>query len=131
MGERILATIVPAKDFFGLLTPPDLYGPFWIPTTVVFALFASTTITQSLVALFADKPYTYDLTLLSWSLSAVYSFVMFIPAIIWGLATYYKIPLKLLELLDLYGYGMTIWIPVSVTFFRTHSSFYASYRMKL
>jgi hypothetical protein len=114
VGQRILATIIPTHDFLGLLSPPDLYGPFWIPTTVVFMLFASSTVTQSLVAIFQEKKYTYDLTLLSWAISTVYSFVLIIPAIIWAIVSYYKLPIKLLEIVNLYGYGLVIWAPVSI-----------------
>jgi len=43
---------------------PDLYGPFWIATTVVFILFLGGTISQYLAET-ADAHFAYDFTLLS------------------------------------------------------------------
>lgn len=49
---------------------PDLYGPFWIATTVVFILFLGGTISQYL-AREHDTRFAYDFTLLSGTLGAV------------------------------------------------------------
>ena len=53
------------------------------------------------------------MNLLSVSLTSVYAYVTIVPSLLWGIASYYKIPIKLLELLDIYGYGMSIWVPIS------------------
>ncbi len=114
VGERIAATVLPNKDFFSLIAVnPDLYGPFWVPTTLIFVLFAVTTISESLQSVWGNTSYVYDLTALSWAISTVYAFVVFIPLILWGICAFYKVPLKLLELMNIYGYGLAIWIPVS------------------
>jgi hypothetical protein len=62
----------------------------------------------------AKKEAPYDMNDLSWAITSVYTFVTIIPAILWGVARYYKLPLKLLEIIDVYGYGMAVWIPVAV-----------------
>jgi hypothetical protein len=93
---------------------PDLYGPFWVPTTLIFVLFAVTTLSGSLAAVWSDKAYAYDLSALSWALSTVYAFVILIPLLLWGLCLLYKVPLSLLELMNVYGYGLAVWIPVSL-----------------
>jgi hypothetical protein len=49
---------------------PDLYGPFWIATTVVFILFLGGTISQYLAAI-EEKPFVYDFRLLSGTLFRV------------------------------------------------------------
>ena len=43
---------------------PDLYGPFWIATTVVFILFLGGTISQYWAAT-EGEPFVYDFRLLS------------------------------------------------------------------
>jgi protein YIPF1/2 len=43
---------------------PDLYGPFWIATTVVFILFLGGTISQYWAAN-GDDAFVYDFRLLS------------------------------------------------------------------
>lgn len=43
---------------------PDLYGPFWIATTVVFILFLGGTISKYL-ATTGQEPFVYDFKLLS------------------------------------------------------------------
>jgi protein YIPF1/2 len=42
---------------------PDLYGPFWIATTVVLILFLGGTISQYFAS--GDENYVYDFRLLS------------------------------------------------------------------
>ena len=112
--ERMSA-IFTLKDFVALVSAnPDLYGPFWIPTTVIFALFASKNVTQYVLSILSGLPYQYKMSDLSWAFSSVYGFVTFIPAILYGVVSFYKLPLTLLELLDIYGYGMVVWIPVAV-----------------
>lgn len=43
---------------------PDLYGPFWIATTVVFILFLGGTISKYLSTT-GQEPFVYDFKLLS------------------------------------------------------------------
>lgn len=65
---RCWAALYPRANFLDVLEGnADLYGPFWIATTVVFILFLSGTISQYLASTEAE-PFAYDFTLLSgWS----------------------------------------------------------------
>lgn len=58
--------------------------------------------------------YSFQISDLSWAFSSVYGFVTVIPMISWGICRYYHLPLTLLQLVDLYGYGIAIWLPVAV-----------------
>ncbi|KND00148.1 uncharacterized protein SPPG_04489 [Spizellomyces punctatus DAOM BR117] len=111
VGQRIVATVIPKQKFADVLgTNPDLYGPFWIATTVIFALFATSTVAGWI----NHKEYTYDMTLLSLAVSTVYVYTSVVPLVLWGVLKYFKGPANLLELIDMYGYALAAWIPVSL-----------------
>ncbi|KAI8893389.1 hypothetical protein BC833DRAFT_531829 [Globomyces pollinis-pini] len=114
--DRMLAAIVPTKQFHTVLANnPDFYGPFWIPTTVIFVLFAASTVAESIANKFSKTQYTFDITLLSSASVTVYSFVTLLPAILFAIAKWYKInQIGLVDMINLFGYGMSIWIPVSI-----------------
>lgn len=65
--SRCWAALYPRANFLDVLEGnPDLYGPFWIATTVVLILFLGGTISQYL-ANAGDQPFLYDFRLLSGS----------------------------------------------------------------
>ena len=48
------------------LTPtPDLYGPFWTLTTLIFTLFVTFSLAYSIVSYLSSNPVEYDFALLS------------------------------------------------------------------
>lgn len=63
--SRCWAALFPRANFLDVLEGnPDLYGPFWIATTVVLILFLGGTVSQYLSM--TDKaPFAYDFKLLS------------------------------------------------------------------
>ncbi|KAL1921134.1 uncharacterized protein VTP21DRAFT_10850 [Calcarisporiella thermophila] len=114
--ERCLKSLYPRDNFLEVINNnPDLYGPFWIPTTVIFSLFVTSSIAGSIAAYLADtsSQYNYDFSMLSFALIAVYVYSFAIPLCVWGMTKYYGCQPSLLEMICLYGYGMTVWIPVS------------------
>ncbi|KAL2272594.1 hypothetical protein FJTKL_06266 [Diaporthe vaccinii] len=63
--QRCWAALFPRANFLDVLEGnPDLYGPFWIATTVVFILFLGGTISKYL-ATTGQEPFMYDFKLLS------------------------------------------------------------------
>jgi hypothetical protein len=63
--SRCWAALYPRANFLDVLEGnPDLYGPFWIATTVVLILFLGGTISQS-IGQHGDAPFAYDFRLLS------------------------------------------------------------------
>ncbi|KAI8611406.1 hypothetical protein BC830DRAFT_1054285, partial [Chytriomyces sp. MP71] len=117
VGLRILAALVPRDSFMDKISSnPDLYGPFWVPTTVIFALFITSFIAGSINAYFQDstKEYVYDMALLSFASTVVYSYVGVLSGLVWGVGRYFGVPLKVLEVIGLVGYGMSVWVPVSL-----------------
>lgn len=100
-----------------LQNQPDLYGPFWIATSVVFSVFVCSSLAGSLAAYIAGKPHVYDFTLLSFAVVVVYMYAFLCPALVWASTKYFGCQPSLLEIINYYGYGLTIWIPVSVSWF--------------
>lgn len=63
--QRCWAALYPRSNFLDVLDGnPDLYGPFWIATTVVLILFLGGTISEKL-AQSGTAPFAYDFKLLS------------------------------------------------------------------
>lgn len=93
---------------------PDLYGPFWIATTVVVILFMTGTISQYL-ATEGKQHFAYDFKLLSGAAGLVYGYTLFIPLGLWGALKWFgSESANLMECWALYGYGNLIWIPVAL-----------------
>ncbi|KAI9205958.1 uncharacterized protein BJ171DRAFT_500192 [Polychytrium aggregatum] len=113
--SRITASLLPKDDFVALVGgKPDLYGPFWISTTVIFTLFVTSTIAGSISAIINDQPFNYDMALLSFAVGAVYFYAAVMPLVIWAVARYFASPSSVFEIIDVYGYGLTIWVPASL-----------------
>lgn len=63
--SRCWAALFPRANFLDVLEGnPDLYGPFWIATTVILILFLGGTISQYLSST-GKGPFLYDFKLLS------------------------------------------------------------------
>jgi len=113
--SRCWAALYPRANFLDVLEGnPDLYGPIWIATTVVFILFLGGTISKYL-ARTADVPFVYDFRLLSGAAGLVYGYTLVIPiALFLALKYFGSESANLLECWALYGYSNLIWIPVAL-----------------
>ncbi|KAG0307511.1 hypothetical protein BGZ98_000100 [Dissophora globulifera] len=113
--ERCFASVVPKDNFLDVMGgSPDLYGPFWIATTVIFVLFVTSSIVDSINAYMNGTVYVYDIFQLTFAFGTIYAYAFVVPAMVWGATKYFGCQPDLLEMLALYGYALTIWIPVSV-----------------
>ncbi|MCJ1238186.1 hypothetical protein MMC14_006175 [Varicellaria rhodocarpa] len=113
--RRCRTALYPRSNFLDVLDGnPDLYGPFWIATTVVFILFLTGTISQYL-AYKGQGHFEYDFTLLSGASGLIYGYTGVIPVALWGVLRWFGSEgANLLECLTLYGYANLIWIPVAL-----------------
>jgi hypothetical protein len=130
--SRCWAALYPRANFLDVLEGnPDLYGPFWIATTVVFILFLGGTISKYLAESVPDTRFAYDFKLLSGmhpmpqtpnaadivtgSAGLIYGYTLVIPVALF-LALKYSgsEAANLLECWALYGYSNLIWIPVAL-----------------
>ncbi|KAK1829160.1 hypothetical protein QBC39DRAFT_287920 [Podospora conica] len=112
---RCWAALFPRDSFLDVLEGnPDLYGPFWIATTVVLILFLGGTI-SAYRASTGDATFAYDFRLLSGAAGLIYGYTFVIPVALYLALRYFgSESANLLECWALYGYGNLIWIPVAV-----------------
>ncbi|KAG0203780.1 hypothetical protein BGX28_004060 [Mortierella sp. GBA30] len=113
--ERCFASVVPKDNFLEVMGgSPDLYGPFWIATTVIFVLFVTSSIVDSINAYINKTTYSYDIFQMTFAFGTIYTYAFLVPLLVWGATKYFGCQPDLLEMLSLYGYALTIWIPVSI-----------------
>jgi protein YIPF1/2 len=93
---------------------PDLYGPFWIATTVVAILFLAGTISHKL-ANEGKQHYQYDFALLGGAAGLIYGYTLFVPLGLWAALRWFGAQsLELVECWALYGYSNLFWIAVAL-----------------
>ncbi|OTB13213.1 hypothetical protein K445DRAFT_25023 [Daldinia sp. EC12] len=112
---RCWAALYPRANFLDVLEGnPDLYGPFWIATTVVLILFLGGTI-SSYLASEGKGSFAYDFKLLSGAAGLIYGYTLVLPVVLFGALRYFgSESANLLECWALYGYSNLIWIPVAL-----------------
>ncbi|KAK3944751.1 hypothetical protein QBC46DRAFT_455815 [Diplogelasinospora grovesii] len=113
--SRCWAALYPRANFLDVLDGnPDLYGPFWIATTVVLILFLGGTISDYLAAT-GKEAFAYDFRLLSGAAGLIYGYTFVIPVALYLALRYFgSESANLLECWALYGYANLIWIPVAL-----------------
>ncbi|KAK3390478.1 hypothetical protein B0H63DRAFT_116616 [Podospora didyma] len=113
--SRCWAALYPRANFLDVLEGnPDLYGPFWIATTVVLILFLGGTISDYLASA-EGKTFAYDFKLLSGAAGLIYGYTFVVPVALYLALRYFgSESANLLECWALYGYGNLIWIPVAL-----------------
>eukprot|EP01135_Chromosphaera_perkinsii_P004200 Nk52_evm19s271 gene=Nk52_evmTU19s271 len=100
----------------------DLYGPFWVATTLVFVLGFLGNISHYLNFDGTSKAgekgavsWEYDFALISFAASAVYVYVILTPALVWALLTFMvHCKARLIVIMSLYGYSLFAYIPSSL-----------------
>ncbi|KAJ1926099.1 hypothetical protein IWQ60_004075 [Tieghemiomyces parasiticus] len=113
--ERMWQSVLPSRNFLDLVgANPDLYGPFWIATTVIFAMFVTSSLAQSIVAFLHGGQRVYDFTTLSFAVFTVYPYLALMSLGVWGATKYFGCHPSLLEIVSVYGYAFTVWIPIAI-----------------
>ncbi|CAG8461111.1 7191_t:CDS:2 [Paraglomus occultum] len=113
--ERAGKSLFPRESFAETVGPrPDLYGPFWISTTVIFLLFVTSSIAGSIAAHISGRVYAYDFKILTFGAIAVYVYAFAVPLVVWIVLKYLGCRPGFLDTIALYGYAMTVWIPVAI-----------------
>ena len=113
--RRCSSSLYPRASFLDILDGnPDLYGPFWIATTLVFILFIAATISQYL-SRNHDIHFEYNFALLSGAAGLIYGYTGFVPVGLWALLRWFGAEsATIVECWALYGYANVIWIPVAI-----------------
>ncbi|KMZ56484.1 Yip1-domain-containing protein [Zostera marina] len=111
--ERIKDSLFPFKGSFNEKTSehPDLYGPFWICTTLIFVAAAIGTFVTYLAQKLHHKEWEYDINLVTWSAGLFYGYATVVPLGLYVILKYFSAPAGLVQLFCLYGYSLFVFIP--------------------
>nr|GLL37265.1 protein YIPF1 homolog [Ipomoea trifida] len=111
--ERIKDSLFPFSGAFTEKTSssPDLYGPFWICTTLIFVAASIGTFVTYLSHKLQNKEWDYDINLLTWSAGLFYGYVLVVPLCLYVILKYFSAPAGIVQLFCLYGYSLFIFIP--------------------
>eukprot|EP00899_Mesostigma_viride_P004913 jgi/Mesvir1/14422/Mv09804-RA.1 len=115
---RIKDALLPIQGDFLTKTAdkPDLYGPFWICTTLVFVSAAMGNYASylSFKGNFAHPLWKYDINKVTSSATIFYSYVGIMPVIFHFMLRYFGGTIPLTQLWCLYGYSLFAFIPASI-----------------
>lgn len=102
------------KDFFeGLGEKPDLYGPLWIVTTIIFLLSLAGNLSRYLSNL-GEAQFYFKMELFRYSVIIGYSFGFGFPILLGLLLRFFNSKVGVFDLICLYGYSLTCFILVLV-----------------
>ena len=91
---------------------PDLYGPFWIMTTIIFALAVIGNFREYLLTPNGAE-FNSNYQMLSEAASLIYSIGLGVPTIIYFLwKCTGELTISYLHVVSIYGYSMTIFVPM-------------------
>ncbi|CAN6467866.1 unnamed protein product [Victoria cruziana] len=113
--ERIKYSLYPFKGDFSEKTAenPDLYGPFWICSTLIFVAATIGTFVTYVAHKLDKKEWNYDIHLVTWSAGLFYGYVGVVPIGLYLILKYFSVPSGLVQLWCLYGYSLFVFIPAS------------------
>ncbi|CAJ1960878.1 unnamed protein product [Sphenostylis stenocarpa] len=111
--ERIIDSLFPFRGSFNekTATNPDLYGPFWICTTLIFVAASIGTFVTYIAHKLKSKEWNYDINLVTWSAGLFYGYVTIVPLCLYVILKYLSAPAGLVQLFCLYGYSLFVFIP--------------------
>ncbi|KAI4349986.1 hypothetical protein L6164_010519 [Bauhinia variegata] len=111
--ERIKDSLFPFRGTFNEKTAnnPDLYGPFWICTTLIFVAASIGTFVTYIAHKLKKQEWNYDINLVTWSAGLFYGYVTVIPLCLYVILKYFSAPSGLAQLFCLYGYSLSVFIP--------------------
>jgi len=122
---RIINSAYPRKNgnyIVDFIQPnPDLYGPFWISTTLVFAIAIFGSL-ANFVKTYGTEYGSSSITDFRWvtgATSLIFCYVVFMPALIYAFQWYRHCALqyRYLEILNAYGYSISFFVPISILWF--------------
>ena len=105
------------KPFFEEGEKPDLYGPFWIATTLVFLVTVAGNLATYLRQLSNTDPlnstWYLDIAKMTSAASMYYSLISIVPLSFAFLAQQMGSSVTILFSVNILGYGMAIYLPVA------------------
>lgn len=109
--QRIISSFKPINNsFFDIaINKPDLYGPFWIYTTLIYVIAAG-----GALSYYFTSSGNYFQLFVPLAGSILYSFGFGFPFVMWLCFKIFGITMKYVSLICIYGYSLTCFIPVLI-----------------
>lgn len=116
--KRIGSALFPLKDFFELISGnPDLYGWFWVATTLIFAVAAAGNFASFLTYAINGKTddWSFDFAKLGFGATLIYCYVTIVPFLAFvALKLWLELKPGILDHFCLYGYSLIPYIPAAI-----------------
>lgn len=112
--KRFFAAFIPFNTYFyGIIeVQPDLWGPVWIYTFLVFLIAACGSIVKYLGGINIDDSFFQEFVPVAAAL--IYGIGFILPLMIWGAMKCFGSESSYATILCTYGYSMGIYIPVLI-----------------
>eukprot|EP00727_Mastigamoeba_balamuthi_P006299 m51a1_g229 hypothetical protein (802) ;mRNA; f:97054-101951 len=105
------------KHFLDFVHPrADLYGPFWITTTLIFLIAAIKNMSEYIQywRYGQANSWQYDFQAIVVGVGVLYGYVGLVPLVLWAASSFWlALDRTLVEYWCLYGYSLTIYLGVS------------------
>lgn len=113
VSQRILQSFLLSRgEFIGTTSHnPDLYGPFWICTTLIFVASA---LGNYATYLSGHDSWHFDISKVNWAAGVFYGYTCLLPVALYFFLKYIGVSLGIVQLWCLYGYSLFVFIPASV-----------------
>lgn len=117
IGSRLLKSIDPrTSTFYSPGEPVDLYGPFWLATTLIIVIACASNVSGYLSS-DDGSIFQNDFTLLSVATTILYGWITILPLTCWIYSTrVLGVQQSLPCTISLFGYSLTPFAPSSVRF---------------
>ncbi|KAJ1686484.1 hypothetical protein LUZ63_017874 [Rhynchospora breviuscula] len=115
--DRLISSFYPRSNFFSKIDAnPDLYGPLWISTTLVFMLAAFGNTATYVMETKSDptKAWNFDVGYVNWAACVIYGYAMLVPLGFYFLLQYFGSHPSLVRFWCMWGYSLFIFIPSSL-----------------
>ena len=111
--RRLIASLIPFnKNFINLVEKkPDLYGPFWIYTTLIFIAASAGSLTKYFQGAINED---YFQKFIPMSMSVIYGIGFCLPLIIKVLMYLFGSVTPFILVLNIYGYSFSIYGPIFI-----------------
>jgi hypothetical protein len=111
--QRLARALLPLRPLLSEETGPrpDLYGPFWVTTTLIFTIAVTTNIANYLefVPTKEHPEWNYDFNKVLLASTIIYSYVSLVPLGLWIFFKFAGAAVGLFDLICVYGYSMLIF----------------------
>uniref|UniRef100_A0A7S3D6J1 Protein YIPF n=1 Tax=Palpitomonas bilix TaxID=652834 RepID=A0A7S3D6J1_9EUKA len=123
VSARLISSLLPLKGpVVDDSNEVDLYGPFWVSTTLIFLMAISAYFAQFLEEYTnyngeGEYNWMYDYGKIPAGALTFYGYIGLIPLILWGVGKFHSLGFKFISLVCVVGYKFVAFIPVSILCF--------------